>query len=545
MHRAFRYFLFGLAFVIVGLLVGFKIKDNSSVSRSAALDANLKKFQQALEFIEENYVMEPDHDKLVDDAIKGIMEGLDPHSTYFSAPEMNQMQERMEGSFDGIGIQFEIIEDTIYVVTPLAGGPSEKLGIQSGDRIIEVDGESVAGVGISNTDVYTYLKGPRGSEVQVKIYRNTLKEYLDFDIVRDKIPIHSVNYSYMIDEEVGFIQVSRFAETTYAEFKEHLQKLQSQGMKKLVLDLRSNPGGYMTMANKMADEFLPAGKLIVSTQGRISHFGQQHEATASIGSFEEGALVILIDYSSASASEIVAGAVQDHDRGIIAGVRSFGKGMVQIQEDFEDGSAIRLVISKYYTPSGRSIQKPYNKTSAEYDQEILERFESGEIFDESKMQLSDSLTYETASGRKVYGGGGIAPDVFIPEDTTKGSAYLSQLNSKNVFRTFAFHYVDGNKNLIERYPDSKTFRKEFKLTDEIMSSFIAEGKQLDVAFNQNGYNKSSELIRTYVKAFIGRRMFGDDGFYPVYFESDEVLQEALKLFPMAEELENTGRFTER
>lgn len=545
MHRAFRYFLFGFAFVVIGLLVGFRIKDTSSVSRSAVLDANIKKFQQALEFIEENYVMEPDHDKLVDDAIQGIMDGLDPHSTYFSAPEMGQMQERMEGSFDGIGIQFEIIEDTIYVVTPLAGGPSEKLGIQSGDRIIEVDGVSVAGIGISNTDVYSHLKGPRGSEVKVKIYRATLNEYLDFDIVRDKIPLHSVNYSYMIDDETGFIQVSRFAETTYAEFKEHLDELLAQGMKKLVLDLRSNPGGYMTMANKMADEFLPAGKLIVSTQGRISHFRQQHEATASLSSFEEGALVILIDYSSASASEIVAGAVQDHDRGIIAGVRSFGKGLVQIQEDFEDGSAIRLVISKYYTPSGRSIQKPYDKTSAEYDQEILQRFESGEIFDESKIQLPDSMTYETSSGRKVYGGGGIVPDVFIPEDTTKGSRYLSQLNSKNAFRTFAYHYVDERSDLNTLYPDSKSFRNKFTLTDAIMSSFIAESKELGVKFDQRGYDKSGELIRTYVKAFIGRRLYGDDGFFPVYFESDEVLQEALKLFPMAEELEETGKFTKR
>ena len=545
MHRAFRYFLFGFAFVVIGLLVGFRIKDTSSVSRSAVLDANIKKFQQALEFIEENYVMEPDHDKLVDDAIQGIMDGLDPHSTYFSAPEMGQMQERMEGSFDGIGIQFEIIEDTIYVVTPLAGGPSEKLGIQSGDRIIEVDGVSVAGIGISNTDVYSHLKGPRGSEVKVKIYRATLNEYLDFDIVRDKIPLHSVNYSYMIDDETGFIQVSRFAETTYAEFKEHLDELLAQGMKKLVLDLRSNPGGYMTMANKMADEFLPAGKLIVSTQGRISHFRQQHEATASLSSFEEGALVILIDYSSASASEIVAGAVQDHDRGIIAGVRSFGKGLVQIQEDFEDGSAIRLVISKYYTPSGRSIQKPYDKTSAEYDQEILQRFESGEIFDESKIQLPDSMTYETSSGRKVYGGGGIVPDVFIPEDTTKGSRYLSQLNSKNAFRTFAYHYVDERSDLNTLYPDSKSFRNKFTLTDAIMSSFIAESKELGVKFDQRGYDKSGELIRTYVKAFIGRRLYGDDGFFPVYFESDEVLQEALKLFPMAEELEETGNFTKR
>ena len=545
MHRAFRYFLFGFAFVVIGLLVGFRIKDTSSVARSAVLDANIKKFQQALEFIEENYVMEPDHDKLVDDAIQGIMDGLDPHSTYFSAPEMGQMQERMEGSFDGIGIQFEIIEDTIYVVTPLAGGPSEKLGIQSGDRIITVDGKSVAGVGISNTDVYSHLKGPRGSEVKVKIYRSTINEYLDFDIIRDKIPIHSVNYSYMMDKQTGFIQVSRFAETTYAEFKEHLDKLLAQGMKRLVLDLRTNPGGYMTMANKMADEFLPAGKLIVSTQGRISHFRQQHEATASLSSFEEGALVILIDYSSASASEIVAGAVQDHDRGIIAGVRSFGKGLVQIQEDFDDGSAIRLVISKYYTPSGRSIQKPYDKTSAEYDQEILERFESGEIFDESKIQLPDSLTNETASGRKVYGGGGIVPDVFIPEDTTKGSRYLSQLNSKNAFRTFAFHYVDEHSDLNTLYPDSKSFKNNFTLTDAIMSSFIAEAKELGVKFDERGYDKSGELIRTYVKAFIGRRLFGDDGFFPVYFESDEVLQEALKLFPMAEELEETGKFTKR
>ncbi|MCB0837636.1 MAG: S41 family peptidase, partial [Bacteroidetes bacterium] len=443
MNKIIKYTLSGFAFIIVGLLAGFQIKDSAPGTPMATIDDGLKKLQKTFFFIEENYVEEPDHDKLVDDAIKGLLEGLDPHSFYIPASEMKQMQEQMEGSFDGIGIQFNVVDDTIYVETPISGGPSEKLGIMSGDRIIKVDGKNVAGIGISNTEVMKHLKGPKGTEVKVEILRRGYDDLLEFDIVRDKIPLNSVDEAYMIREDIGYLKVTRFAETTYSEFRTQLRKLIDQGMDKLILDLRGNPGGYMNMAYRMADDFLAANKLIVSTEGRIRQSKQEYRSNSSVGLFEKGSLVVLLDYGSASASEIVSGAIQDHDRGLIVGVRSFGKGLVQIQEEFEDGSAIRIVISKYYTPSGRCIQKPYHKSSEDYEKEISERFESGEIFDQSKIEVPDSLKYTTTSGRTVYGGGGIYPDIFVADDTTGNSKYFTDLRIKDMFRQFSFDYVDN------------------------------------------------------------------------------------------------------
>jgi len=541
MSKVVKYFLFGGSFIVIGLLVGFKIKDNIPVHAMVNIDRGLQKLQQTLVFIENNYVEEPDHNKLVDDAIQGIMKGLDPHSFYIPATEMKQMREDMQGGFDGIGIGFNILEDTIYVETPLSGGPSEKLGILAGDRIIKVDDENVAGIGISNTDVMRRLKGPKGSEVKVTILRRGMEEPLDFNIIRDRIPIHSVDYSYMIEDNVGYISVTRFAETTYNEFRQALNKLLDQGMEKLVLDLRGNPGGYMTMAYKMADEFLAANQMIVSTEGRIPQSKQSYYSTSSIGSFEEGALVVLIDYGSASASEIVSGAVQDHDRGLVVGVRSFGKGLVQIQEEFDDGSAIRLVISQYYTPSGRCIQKPYDKTDEEYEQEISDRFESGEIFDPTKAKFPDSLKYKTDAGRTVYGGGGIFPDVFVPNDTTLGSRYLTDLRINDIFRRFSFEYVDNRPELKAMYTSSRDFVNRFEVTDGLMNQFLAFAKEKEVEYNDKGYARSERFIRNRVKAFIGRRMFNEDGFYPVAHEVDRVLQRAIELMPVASKLERTGQ----
>ncbi|RMG18115.1 MAG: S41 family peptidase [Bacteroidetes bacterium] len=546
MNKLIKYFIFSFAFVLVGLLVGFKIKGNFSGTSVISIDKSLKKLEHALIFIEENYVKETKHEKLVDDAIKGILEGLDPHSFYIPASEMKQMQEQMEGGFDGIGIQFNIVDDTLYVETPLPGGPSEKLGIMAGDRIVKVNGENIAGIGITNADVYRYLKGPKGTKVTVAIFRRGHKGLLEFTITRDRIPINSVPYAYMIAPETGYIQATRFSSTTYDEFKTHLEQLKQQGMQNLILDLRGNPGGYMTMAYKMADEFLSSGKLIVSTKGRIPQSRQQYKATSALNAFEKGALIVLIDYGSASASEIVAGAVQDHDRGLIVGVRSFGKGLVQIQEEFEDGSAIRIVISEYFTPSGRCIQKPYNKSTQEYEQEILHRFETGEIFDESKMQhdFPDSLKFKTASGRIVYGGGGIYPDVFAANDTTGGSKYLTELRMNDMFRQFAFHYVDDRPELIEQYPTPEAFVKNFQLKQSLVQDFIDFAAEKEVPFKPKDYERSKEIIERSIKAYIGRRLHNDDAFYPTIHELDNVLQKAIELIPKAKELEATGHFTE-
>ncbi len=495
-------------------------------------------------FIEENYVKETDHEKLVDDAIKGILEGLDPHSFYIPATEMKQMQEQMDGGFDGIGIQFNIVDDTIYVEASLSGGPSEKLGIMAGDRIVKVDDETVAGIGITTADVYKYLKGAKGTKVKVGIFRRGNSELLDYNITRDRIPINSIPHSYLITPETGYIQVSRFSSTTYNEFKEHLDRLKNEGMQNLILDLRSNPGGYMTMAYKMADEFLPSGKLIVSTSGRISQSRQQYKATSSLRSFEKGALIVLIDYGSASASEIVSGAVQDHDRGLIVGVRSFGKGLVQIQEEFEDGSAIRVVISEYFTPSGRCIQKPYNKSTQEYEEEIAHRFESGEIFDESKIEIPDSLKFKTTSGRTVYGGGGIYPDVFVAADTTGGSKYLFALRMNDMFRQFAFNYVDNRPNLGTQFPSAEDFVNKFTINASLVKQFTDFAAEKGIEYKAEEYQTSKKIIENRMKAFIGRRLYNDDAFYPVFHKLDHVIQEAISLIPQAKKLETTGHFSE-
>ncbi|MEM7371494.1 MAG: S41 family peptidase [Bacteroidota bacterium] len=540
MNKVIKILLAGFALLNLGLLGGFQIKNTLPGSGMTNIDSGLRKLQNTFLFIENNYVESPQHNKLIDDAIKGIMEGLDPHSFYIPATEMAQMQEQMGGSFEGIGVQFDILDDTIYVETPLSGGPSEKLGIMAGDRIVTVDGETVAGIGITNADVTKYLKGPKGTTVNVGIHRRGEKELLEFAIVRDKIPINSVEHSYMIREDIGYIRVTRFAETTYMEFKQHLKQLIAQGMKGLVLDLRSNPGGYMVMANKMADEFLPAGKLIVSTEGRISQSKQEYHSTSSIGSFEEGAVVVLIDYGSASASEIVSGALQDHDRGLIIGVRSFGKGLVQIQEEFDDGSAIRLVISKYYTPSGRCIQKPYDKSSEDYNKDITQRFESGEIFDQEKIQLPDSLKYTTSSGRTVYGGGGIYPDIFVADDTTGSSKYLMNLRINDLFREFSFKYVDNRPELKNRYASVDAFVKGFRVTDELVRQFTAFAEEKGVTYSPAGFEQAERRIVNRIKAYIGRRLLNDEAFYPVYHELDNVIQEAIKLMPEAKTLEQTG-----
>ena len=541
MNKSIKYFLFGFALIIVGLLAGFKIKGNVPGSSAAEIDSGMRKLQKTLLFIENNYVEKPNHDKLVDDAINGLLEGLDPHSFYIPSKDMKQMQEQMDGSFDGIGIEFNILDDTIYVAVPISGGPSEKLGIMTGDRIVKVDDKDVAGIGITNTQVMKHLKGPKGTEVKVTILRKGSKDLLDFNITRDRIPLNSVDYAYLLNDETGYIRVTRFAETTYAEFREKLSMLIEQGMKNLVLDLRSNPGGYMNMAYKMADEFLGAGKMIVSTEGRIMQSKQEYHASSSIGSFEKGAVVVLIDYGSASASEIVSGAIQDHDRGLIVGVRSFGKGLVQIQEKFEDGSAIRIVISKYYTPSGRCIQKPYDKTDEEYGNEIAERFKSGEIFDQSKVEFPDSLKFNTASGRVVYGGGGIFPDVFVPDDTVGGSKYFTNLRIQDMFRKFAFQYVEKNSSLRKTYDKPEKFVKRFNVSNALINEFTSYATSKGVDYVASDYQKSKKYIDNRIKAYIGRRLHNDAAFFPVFHQVDNVIKEAISLMPKAKKLEETGK----
>lgn len=542
MNRNLRYGLFAAILVMIGMLVGFRLRDGEGEQRRQELNSGMQKFQEAVLFVERNYVKAPDATKMVDDAIQGMLEGLDPHSFYIASEEMEEMEEQMEGSFEGVGIEFNLLEDTIYVVAVISGGPSEQAGLQPGDRIVKIDGETVAGINIPNNDVMKKLRGKKGTHVKVALRRPGTKQLVEADIVRDKIPLYSVDYSYMVNNQTGYVKISRFASTTHDEFREHTEKLLKKGMKNMVLDLRGNPGGYMNMAERIADEFLPSGRTVVYTEGRIPDSKTKYKATSDLNLFEEGALVVLLDYGSASASEIVAGAVQDWDRGLIVGVRSFGKGLVQTQKDFGDGSAMRLVISQYYTPSGRCIQKPFNMSAKEYDMEVVERFESGEIYDESKIDLPDSLKFKTNSGRTVYGGGGILPDVFVARDTTQDSDYLTDLIAQNAFRQYAFHYGDAHPDAKAQYVDAAGFNRNFRVDEALLNDFVAYSEGKGVKQDAVGLGISRKDISTYLKAFIGRRLFDDDAFYPTFHESDNVLRRAVELMPSALELSKTGKF---
>ncbi len=410
-----------------GVLIGASLSTKTSYGGSGG--DGISKLREVMGLIQKEYVDDPKTDELVEDAIQHMLGKLDPHSSYISVKDREEANEDLRGNFEGIGIEFNIFHDTIVVVSPLGGGPSEAVGLHSGDKIVKVDNKIVAGININNGDVMKYLKGPKGSEVKIEISRKNEKDLLSFTIIRDKIPQYSVETSYMIDSEIGYIKISRFSQTTYDEFQEALTKLKGNGMKKLVLDLQGNPGGYMNQAIDLADEFLPAGEKIVFTKGKDTRYNSDAMSTKK-GEFESGDLIVLVNEGSASASEILAGALQDNDRALVVGRRSFGKGLVQSPFDLSDGSELRLTISRYYTPSGRSIQKPYNDMD-DYGKDIMKRYRKGEFFHSDSIKFNDSLKYKTLNGRTVYGGGGIMPDYFVPLDTTLTSHYLNALYNSN------------------------------------------------------------------------------------------------------------------
>ncbi len=541
MNKTTKYLLFSFAYLAVGLVVGFQINANMRANHKVFVDGGLSKLEHVIEFIEEKYVEESDREVLIEDAIRGIMDGLDPHSFYIPPDEMEQMEEQLEGQFEGIGIYYEIISDTVFVVELTTEGPSATAGIEVGDKIIAIDSHPISGVKINPHLIQDYLKGPLDSTLTLAVIHADAPEVIKLEISRAKIPLPSVDYSYMIHQNVGYIKITRFAETTHEEFLKALTELKLQGMENLILDLRNNPGGYMNMAYKVADEFLSAGKLIVSTEGRIKQSRNKYEAIASKGAFEKGGLVILIDYGTASASEIVAGAVQDHDRGLIVGLRSFGKGLVQIEDKFDDGSAIRLVISEYFTPSGRCIQKPYHIGNEEYAHEIEKRFESGEMVDPSKIQYPDSLMYKTRSGRIVYGGGGIVPDIFIPDDTIRKSIALTDLIENSLFRLFSFVYTKKFPSVYSEYPTSAEFLENFRIDQTILDEFYMFLDQKNYSIDKNMDELVQEDISIYLKAYIGGIMFQDSVFIPITHTFDQTIQKAIELVPVAQKLEKSGK----
>ncbi|CAG0979011.1 MAG: S41 family peptidase [Bacteroidetes bacterium] len=492
--------------------------------------SSTKKFEQLIQLIKYSYVDSVNEDKMVEDAIVGMLKELDPHSVYIPKEELQRMNEPLEGNFEGIGVQFQIIKDTIVVISPIVGGPSEKLGIRAGDKIVTVEGENIAGIGIKNNDVSKKLRGTKGTKVKVGIKRNGSKEILDFVITRDKIPIYSVDASYMVTPEIGYIKISRFAKETVKEYEEALSKLKAQGMQSLILDLMGNGGGYLNTAIDLADEFLPKGKLLVYTEG-AKQTKQEYKAT-SRGNFESGKIVVLIDEGSASASEIVSGAIQDWDRGLIIGRRSFGKGLVQKPYPLSDGSAVRLTTARYYTPSGRCIQKPYDEGADAYQKEINERFKNGEFVDPSKIKLHDSLKYYTSAKRVVYGAGGIMPDIYTPFDTTLSTKYFQRIARKGIIGDFSLDYLDNHRNeLLTKYPDFETFNKSFDSDFEIYKALLlfaekAEIKREDIDTEKE---KSDFIIQLNLKATFARHLYDVSAYYHIINHVNEAYKKAIEV----------------
>ena len=488
----------------------------------------VKKLDALFQYINYAYVDSTDENKLVETAIVATLKELDPHSVYIPKKELEKMNEPLVGNFEGIGIQFNILDDTLIVVSPISGGPSEKVGILAGDKIVEVDGENIGGIGLQNSDVQKKLRGDKGTKVNVGIKRRDVKEMLHFTITRDKIPIYSVDAAYMVDDEIGYIKVNRFAKNTLDEFKEGLAKLKQQDMKHLVIDLRGNGGGYLKTAIQLSDEVIADKKMVVYTEGDKSP--KQEYYTSTKGEFEQGKLVLLIDEGSASASEIVAGAVQDYDRGLIIGRRSFGKGLVQKPFSLPDGSAIRLTVARYHTPSGRCIQRPYDEGKEAYYKEFTRRYEHGEFMTQDSISFPDSLKYKTInSKRTVYGGGGIMPDVFVPIDTSFTSDYFGKVSRKGIINEYVLKYMDNHRAALqEKYSDVKTFKAGFDAEKEVLEDFIAYAETNDVKRNDEEINTSKKVMVLRLKALIARNLWDTSAFYEIANEMNDALTKAIE-----------------
>jgi len=497
---------------------------NQKSSSGFTLNPKTDKINAALDYVLHEYVDTVSASRIDEVVLPAITEELDPHSVYIPASEFTRYNEPLAGNFSGIGVQFNMNDDTIAIISTIPNGPSEIVGIQPGDRIITIDDSLVAGQNIPSDNIVKMLKGEKGTTVRVSVLRKGTPELIDFSIIRDDIPLYSVDVSYMIDAETGYIKISQFAQTTYQEFLTAVAKLKSRGMNRLILDLRGNGGGIMDAAIKIADEFLKEGQLIVYTEGRARP--RNEDRASSNGILEDDELVILIDELSASASEILAGAIQDNDRGLIIGRRSFGKGLVQEQMRFTDGSALRLTVARYYTPTGRCIQKPYTDDRRDYYLDIDNRYIHGELTSRDSIHFADSLKFITPGGKVVYGGGGIMPDVFVPIDTTGITPYFNRVRSLGLIYRFAFYYTDLHRKQLSGFKKAEEI-DSYLSDQDLMKQFIAYAADKGVKPNYAQIKESEKDIMTQAKAYIARNLIDNDGFYPIIRKIDNTLEVAI------------------
>lgn len=513
----------------LGLLLGST--GFNSGNKQQGVSWNLKpnkysdKMQYVLKYIQSDYVDTINKEELEDKALTALLEQLDPHSSYVPAEDAKSMTEMLDGNFDGIGVEFNIQNDTIYIVSAIVGGPSEALGIQSGGRIVSIEGKNVAGTGMTNEKVMKSLRGPKGTTVNVGIIQRGEKKAKEYPIKRAAIPIFSLDAAYMVNSQVGYVKISRFSATTFNEFSKAMNRLGNEGMKSLILDLRDNPGGYLEQAVDMADDFLGDNQMIVYTEGQ-NRAKREYKATSK-GIFEQGDLVVLIDEGSASASEIIAGAVQDNDRGFIVGRRSFGKGLVQEEMRFDDGSAMRLTTARYYTPTGRCIQKSYSNGKEDYYHELDERIKKGEFINADSTKFDVKQKFTTPKGRTVYGGGGIMPDFFVALDTTQTNDFYLDAYRKGLLTAFAFQKVDAERKALKaKYANYKQFLQNYS-SSNLLSEFDAYIKSKDVKSKDNGKNKIR--ISTQLKALMARNLYGNDAYYYIVNTDDETMLKAISV----------------
>ncbi|MDO7137366.1 S41 family peptidase [Algibacter lectus] len=510
--------------IAAGIFIGGKLSFSGSSDRVFTKNSKKEKLNRLIDYIDYDYVDDINTDSIVDVTVNGILENLDPHSVYIPKEEMEGVAENMKGDFVGIGVSFYPYKDSIAVIRSIEGGPSEKAGIKGGDRIVMADGDTLYGSKLRENDMVKKLKGRIDTDVKLKVFRKGEPELLDITVKRDLIPIKSVDAAYMLTKKLGYIKVNRFAETTYDEFKTGLDKLIEAGATEIALDLRDNPGGFLDTANKIVDEFLEEDKLILFTKNRR---GQINKSFATDeGDFEDGKIYVLIDENSASASEIVAGAIQDNDKGTIVGRRSYGKGLVQREMELGDGSAVRLTVSRYYTPTGRSIQRPYKNGNKDYYDDYFERLESGELLDSEKIQVADSLKFTTPGGKVVYGGGGIIPDVFVPIDTSMQNETLTFLQRRGFMGYFVFEELEKDRHKYDEISRSD-FIESFEVGDDMVFAFQDYlNLRTDIAITFVAYQKE---IKQFIKATLGDQLFGDGAFDEIFNKSDTMIEEVIKL----------------